>query len=75
MSELPDPADTPRDDPDLEAALRDPTFDDLPSGSSADPGADPARPEDIAREPDAPHLALDEVKPDAGEDAPLGPPE
>ena len=65
MSELPEP-DTPRDDPDLEAALRDPGFDDLPAGSSADPGADPARPEDVAAEPDAPHLGLDEVDPDAG---------
>lgn len=63
MSEQPGPG-SQQDDPDLEAALRDPVFDDLPAGASADPRADPARPEDMAAEPDAPHLGLDEVAPD-----------
>lgn len=65
-TEIPDP-DTPRDDPDLEAALRDPAFDDVPAGTADDP----ARPEDIAAEPGAPHLSLGEDQVD--EEEPPGP--
>ncbi len=61
MSEHPEP-DTPRDDPDLEAALAGPGFDD-PASPASIPD-DPARPEDIAHEPGAPHLSLDEEQPD-----------
>ncbi len=57
MSEHPEP-DTPRDDPDLEAALAGPGFDE---DAAPPPGSDdPARPEDIAHEPGAPHLSLEE---------------
>ena len=73
MSETPEP-DTPRDDPDLEAALRDPAFDDAAAAEATGPGAetpppgavpagpadDPARPEDFPHEPGAPHVGLDE---------------
>ena len=58
--EHPEP-DTPRDDPDLEAALRDPAFDDAPADGQID---DPARPEDIAAAPGAPHLSLEEEQVD-----------
>ncbi len=57
MTETPEP-DTPHDDPDLEAALAGPGFDDS-AGAPPTPD-DPARPEDIAHEPGAPHLSLDE---------------
>ena len=60
MSQAPDHG-TPADDPDLEAALRDPAFDDVP----VDAADDPARPEDIAGASDAPHLSLDEEQVDA----------
>ncbi|MCW3011285.1 MAG: hypothetical protein JWO90_1689 [Solirubrobacterales bacterium] len=56
MTEHPQP-DTPHDDPDLEAALAGPGFDDA---APVDIPDDPARPEDIAHEPGAPHLSLDE---------------
>ncbi len=71
--DLPGP-DAPRDDPDLEAALRDPAFDEVPAeartpGADApvapeavppSPADDPGRPEDYAGEPGAPHLSLEE---------------
>lgn len=55
MQEHPEP-DTPRDDPDLEAALNGPAFDEEDALRPDDPG----RPEDLEHEPGAPHIGLDE---------------
>lgn len=53
MEQPPPDPDVPHDDPDLEAALRDPAFDDAPAD-------DPGRPEDFPHEPGVPHVGLEE---------------